>query len=98
MNLRKYFIIDPCSKKGNCLVRASCRLFKNTPWERGSRCPRYAKYKKLDDRIDSFVDITSSVFWGLVFLSICASLIIALLLGYIREYELIKGWIFNVGD
>jgi hypothetical protein len=94
MHLRKHFIIDPCSKKGNCLVRASCRIFKNTPWQRGEKCPRYAKYKRLDDRIDSFTQIIYNTFWGLTFLLICISLIAAFLLGFIKEYEIIKGWIF----
>ena len=63
--LRKRYIINPCSDRGNCLVKASCRTIES------HRCPDYKKFKKSDDFIDTFDDNLSVGIIVTVFLIGC---------------------------
>ncbi len=90
--LSKY-VKEPC-KDGDCLVKVTCQLPIKNPWTRQERCPIYAKYIKKRDSIDKYCKKISTIFWGVIFVTFYAFVLVTFARGLWEQYKLIKGWLF----
>ena len=82
---------DPCSEKGNCLVRPTCRLLHKTPWERTDLCPAYKEWNKRDWQIIHAKQFISGLVGMGTIIVIGAWIIFTFGLGIWEEFKFIKG-------
>ena len=88
--LFKKFLTDPCGDEGTCLVKASCRLPNQLPWERTDHCPEYRKYVKRRDRINKIQATINAGLLACSFILFLCWILYTFCLGLWEQYVWLK--------
>jgi hypothetical protein len=85
---KKLHLVDPCIE-GDCLVKASCTIFRKLPWERVKKCPEYNRYVKWEHTFNTIGGAIQAFFAIIIVLAILIFIIGTFCLGLWEDYKLV---------